>query len=360
MNATSQSTPTAAPRLGDFGEWVRAHLFNSRLNSVITIVLAVVLAMVLPRIIDWAVLSAVWQPDPAVCQKAKGACWGFIAEKHRVMLFGTYPYEEQWRPLATMVLLIGLIVVTLRAGFWGRWLWLSWLAGIVAMSVLMFGGVLGLPYVATEKWGGLPVTLILSVNAIVFSVPIGILLALGRTSDLPAIKALSVGFIELVRGVPLITILFMASLMIPLFLPEGITINKLLRAQVGIILFAGAYTAEVVRAGLQAIPRGQYEAADALGLGYWEKMSLIILPQALRIVIPPMVNNFISIFKDTSLIIVIGLFDFLGAVRLAGTDPDWRSYYVEGLVAAALVYFAFCYAMAAYSQRLEKRLAAGG
>lgn len=336
--------------------WVSANLFNSRLNTVITLVLLGVMAALVPRLVDWALLSAEWRPDAAACQKAAGACWGFIAEKYRVIFFGTYPYDQQWRPLLAMVLLLGLIAVTLDTRTWGRTLWWSWAFGIALIWLLMFGGVFALPYVPTDQWGGLPVTLILSVNAIVFSFPLGIILALGRMSELPAIKALSIGYIELVRGVPLITILFMASLMIPLFLPEGLNINKLLRAQIGIILFAAAYTAEVVRAGLQAVPRGQSEAADALGLHYWQKMRWVILPQALKLVIPPMVNNFISIFKDTSLIIIIGLFDFLGTVRLASNDPNWRSFYVEGLVVAALVYFVFCYAMAAYSKRLERRL----
>lgn len=337
-------------------DWIRANLFNSWLNGAVTIALTSAIVWLLPRLVDWALVNAVWAPDPVLCTKASGACWGFIAEKYRLMVFGTYPYDEHWRPLVTMILLVAMIVVTLNPRYWGRWLWGLWGFGIPTMWILMFGGVFGLSFVETEKWGGLPVTLILSVNAIVFSFPLGILLALGRTSDLPAFKALSIAFIELVRGVPLITVLFMASLMIPLFLPEGMTINKLLRAQVGIILFAAAYSAEVVRGGLQAIPRGQFEAAEALGIGYWQKMGLVILPQALKLVIPPMVNNFISIFKDTSLIIIIGLFDFLGTVRLAANDPDWRSFYVEGLVVAAMVYFVFCYAMAAYSKALEQRL----
>ncbi len=210
-------------------------------------------------------------------------------------------------------------------------MWL-WLGGVAAMGVLMWGGILGLPFVDTEKWGGLPLTLILSVNGIVFSFPLAILLALGRRSHLPVIRAICVAFIELMRGVPLITVLFMASLMIPLFLPEGFDINKLLRAQIGIILFGAAYLAEVIRGGLQALPKGQGEAADSLGLGYWQATRLIILPQALRLVIPPMVNSFIAGFKDTSLVIIIGLFDLLGTARQAINDPTWRPFYVEALI----------------------------
>ena len=224
------------------------------------------------------------------------------------------------------------------------------------MYLLMIGGLPGLPYVDTEKWGGLALTLILSVNGIVFSFPLAILLALGRRSNLPAIKALCIGFIELVRGVPLITVLFMAFLMLPLFMPEGVNIDKLLRAQIAFILFAAAYEAEVIRGGLQAVPKGQLEAGDALGLSYWHKTSFITLPQALKLVIPPLVNTFIGFFKDTSLVVIIGMFDLLGTARLASADAVWRPFYVEGLLFVAAIYFVFCFTMASYSRRLERRL----
>lgn len=336
--------------------WARARLFAGYLNTAVTALLALALIWLVPKLFSWAVLNAVFAPDPTLCRAAKGACWGFIVEKFRLMTFATYPFEQQWRPLATIVLLLGLIVATMTTRLWGPRLWWSWAVGVPLMWLLMRGGILGLPYVETEKWGGLPLTLILAANGIVFSFPLAVLLALGRRSELPIIRALSVVYIEIVRGVPLITVLFMASLMIPLFLPEGITVDKLLRAQIGFILFAAAYEAEVVRGGLQAIPRGQFEAADALGLSYGQKMVFIILPQALKLVIPPMVNTFIGFFKDTSLVIIIGLFDLLGAVRLASSDVEWRQFYVEGLVFVALVYFTFCYGMASYSRRLEERL----
>jgi general L-amino acid transport system permease protein len=338
------------------GDWVRSNLFNSPLNSAMTLLLLAGFAWLLPKVYNWAVTDAVFAADPAACRVADGACWGFIIEKFRLMTFGTYPYGQQWRPLVMMIMLLTLIGLTMNTRLWGRWLWTSWFVGVVVMWVLMNGGVLGLPVVETDRWGGLPLTLILAVNGIVFSFPLAILLALGRRSDMPAIKAICIAFIELVRGVPLITVLFMASLMIPLFLPEGITIDKLLRAQIAFILFAAAYEAEVIRGGLQAIAKGQFEAADALGLSYWQKTGFIILPQALKLVIPPMVNTFIGFFKDTSLVIIIGMFDLLGAVRLASSDPVWRPYYVEGLVFVALVYFVFCFTMAEYSRSVERRL----
>ncbi|HXF55127.1 MAG TPA: amino acid ABC transporter permease [Hyphomicrobiaceae bacterium] len=345
----------AASRISPI-DWVRANLFNSWLNGALTVVLVAFLAWLLPKLYAWAVTDAVFAPDSNACRTADGACWGFLVEKLRLIMFGTYPYTEQWRPLATVILLLTLIGFTMNPRLWSRWLWISWLVGVLVMWILMNGGVFGLPEVETDRWGGLPLTLILAVNGIVFSFPLAILLALGRRSDMPAIKAICIAFIELVRGVPLITVLFMASLMIPLFLPEGITIDKLLRAQIAFILFAAAYEAEVVRGGLQAIPKGQFEAADALGLSYWQKTGFIILPQALRVVIPPMVNTFIGFFKDTSLVIIIGMFDLLGATRLASSDPVWRPYYVEGLVFVALIYFAFCFTMAEYSRWVERRL----
>lgn len=395
-------------------DWLKTNLFSSPLNSALTVLILLASAFVVPKLWAWAVANAVFAPDPAACRAAKGACWGFIVEKFRLMTFGTYPFEEQWRPLAVMVIMLGLIGSTMRLTWWGKPLWVAWVLCVPLMWMLMRGGSLSfswkllafaclllvavvsvwrfrprtvahrlwailisvglfwlmlrlpsgtafavdtsMPLVETEKWGGLPLTLILSANGIVLSFPLAVVLALGRRSELPVIRALSVAYIEIVRGVPLITVLFMASLMIPLFLPDGFTVDKLLRAQIGFILFAAAYEAEVIRGGLQAVPKGQYEAADALGLSYWQAMGLIILPQALKVVIPPMVNTFIGFFKDTSLVIIIGLFDLLGAVRLASSDVEWRVFYVEGLVFVGLVYFVFCYAMAVYAQRLEARL----
>ncbi len=335
------------------------HLFNSVPNTILTLLCVWLLWRTVPPLIDWAFLGARWTGTPEDCRAADGACWAVITVKHRFVLFGLYPYDEHWRPMAAMALFIAALAVSAHPGTWGWRLGALWAAVLAVCGWLMWGGFLGLSYVANERWGGLPLTLILSVVGIAAAVPLGVLLALGRRSDLPAIRALSVGYIELIRGVPLISVLFMASVMFPLFLPEGMTIDKLLRAQVGIILFAAAYIAEAVRGGLQAIPRGQYEAADALGLGYWHKTALIILPQALRIAIPPMVNQFISTFKDTSLVIIIGLYDLLTTAKTALTDPPWRPFYVEAYVFTALIYWAFCFFMSRYSLFLERRLGAG-
>ena len=311
-------------------EWARQNLFSSVGNTILTLICAWLLWETVPPLISWVFLDAVWSGgDPNLCRAAEGACWAFIAEKHRFILFGLYPFEEQWRPRLATALFVGMLLVSCYPALWRPWLVALWAAVIVVCGALMWGGVFGLTFVENARWGGLPLTLILAVVGIVCSFPLAILLALGRRSDLPGIRAVCVGFIEFVRGVPLISVLFMASVMFPLFLPEGMTIDKLLRAQVGIIIFTAAYLAEAIRGGLQAIPRGQYEAADALGLAYWKKTLLIILPQALKISIPPIVNQFISMFKDTSLVIIIGLFDLLTTAKTALTDPPWRSFYVE-------------------------------
>ncbi len=332
------------------------HLFNSVPNTILTILSLWLLWETIPPLIDWALLGAQWAGQPDDCRAAEGACWAVITEKHRFVLFGLFPYEQHWRPALAMALFVAMIAVSAAPAAWGRRLWVMWTATLAVCAWLMWGGFLGLDYVPNDRWGGLPLTLILSVVGIGAAVPVGVLLALGRRSHLPAIRAVCVAYIELIRGVPLISVLFMASVMFPLFLPEGVTIDKLLRAQVGIILFTAAYIAEAVRGGLQAIPPGQYEAADALGLGYWHKTALIILPQALKISIPPMVNQFISTFKDTSLVIIIGLYDLLTTAKTALTDPPWRPFYIEAYVFTALIYFGFCFFMSRYSQFIERRL----
>jgi general L-amino acid transport system permease protein len=341
--------------------WLRANLFYSVPSALATLVLLYLAWKLVPPFVEWAFVDAVWSaPDPSACRAAgSGACWAFIAEKHRFILFGTYPYAQQWRPGLGILVFISLYVVSALRACWRPWLALLWLGGLTLIGVLMWGGVLGLPYVENERWGGLMLTLILATFGIAAAFPLSILLALGRRSNMPAVRTASVVYIEMIRGVPLISLLFMASVMLPLFLPSGVSIDKLLRAQIAMVMFAMAYLAEVVRGGLQAIPVGQYEAAEALGLSYWRKMLLIILPQALRISIPPLVNTFIAFFKDTSLVVIIGLFDLLTAVKVALNEPAWSGHGIEAYLFASLVYFAFCFSMSKYSQRLERDLARG-
>ncbi len=340
--------------------WVRANLFSSVPNSLLTLLALWLLARYVPAFFNWAFIDAIWQaPDSKLCREARGACWAFINEKHRFILFGTYPYEEHWRPALAILVFLALYVVSALRRFWTPWLALVWIAGLATIGLLMWGGWFGLRFVEDERWGGLVLTLLLATFGVAFAFPLSVLLALGRRSAMPAVRALCVGYIELIRGVPLISLLFMASVMMPLFLPGGVNIDKLLRAQTALILFAAAYLAEVVRGGLQAIPRGQYEAAEALGLGYWRRTALVVLPQALRISIPPLVNTFIGLFKDTSLVVIIGLFDVLLALKTALGEPAWSGYGVEAYLFASLIYFVFCYAMSQYSQGLERDLARG-
>jgi len=338
--------------------WLRANLFNSVFNSILTLLATALIAAMIPPVIRWALIDAIWTaPNGAACH-GDGACWAFIGEKLRFILFGRYPVDQEWRQVVVIAIFLLMIAAACSRRMWGRQLAIAWFIGLSAIFWLMAGG-LGLPRVETALWSGLPLTMILAVVGMVFAFPFGVLLALGRRSKLPAVRAICIGYIELIRGVPLITVLFMASLMLPLFLPPGVTIDKLVRAQIAIILFAGAYLAEIVRGGLQAIPRGQVEAADALGLSYIQRTRLIVLPQALAMVIPPLVNSFISMFKDTSLVIIVSLFDLLGAAEFALTDSNWQGFYVEADVFIAVIYWSFCFFMSRYSQMLEREFNRG-
>jgi len=356
------SRPTSRPRsafdANPVTHWLRANLFSSITSSIITLLLIALLARMIISFVHWGIWDAVWTVpgnDTSACRAARGlgACWAVIPEKYRFILFGTYPYDQQWRPALATLLFIALFYASCLRRFWRRELVLIWAVMLSLIGLLMWGGAPGLPFVSQERWGGLPVTLILATFGLAFGFPLGIFVALGRRSKLPAIRSLCVVYVELIRGVPLISLLFMASVMFPLFMPDGVNIDKLLRAQIAVVLYAGAYLAEVVRGGLQAIPRGQHEAADALGLSYWQNNRLIILPQAIRHVIPPLVNTFIAFFKDTSLVLIIGIFDLLTTAKTAIIDPAWQAYSVEVYIFVALIYFAFCFAMSRYSRHLE-------
>lgn len=355
--------PIGRPRVqrtlgGHIALWLRTNLFPSVTSTIVTLLLLAVLGKACIALWQWGIANAIWfvaGNDTSACRALRGvgACWAVIPEKYRFILFGTYPFDEQWRPALVVVIFIALFAVSSRRSFWRKELFLLWVAALAVIGCLMWGGFLGMSYVSQDRWGGLPVTLILATFGLAFGFPLGILVALGRRSKLPAIRSLCVLYVELIRGVPLISLLFMASVMFPLFMPDGVNIDKLLRAQIAFILYAGAYLAEVVRGGLQAVPRGQSEAADALGLSYWRKNLLIVLPQAIRHVIPPLVNTFIAFFKDTSLVLIIGIFDLLTTAKTAIIDPAWQSFSVEVYVFVGVIYFAFCFAMSRYSRSLE-------
>ncbi len=402
--------------------WLRANLFSSWVNTLLTLASLWLLYIVIPPLLNWVIFDADWTGESREDCSRVGACWVFIKVWFKQLMYGRYPDQELWRINTAYALLAGAGVLLFIPKFrWKHWVGVFLLlvypviafqlfvGGDItfsAVNLLLFGlivaggvirfvpalqskpwmGTFGKVYplavavvllwwlfgpslaafsigsfefIETPLWGGLFLTLVIAVVGIVASLPIGILLALGRRSEMPIIKAICIAFIELWRGVPLITVLFMASVMFPLFLPEGMNFDKLLRALIGVMLFSAAYMAEVVRGGLQAIPKGQYEAAEAIGLSYWKMMGLVVLPQALKLVIPGIVNTFIGLFKDTTLVLIIGLFDFLGMAQLAGTNPDWLGFAVEGYVFTALGFWVFCFGMSRYSQHLERKLHTG-
>lgn len=348
-------------RQGGLSRWLKSNLFGDFRTTLGTVLLGGLLLWYLPPFIQWALFSALWRPDAEACRAATaGACWGVIAEKYRFIIFGRYPFDEQWRPLLATGLLLSLLVASCVRFFWKPWLSLLWMAVLAVFFVLMYGDSFGLTRVETDRWGGFPLTLLLASLSIVLAFPLALLVALGRRSDLPAIRSACTIYIELVRGVPLISVLFMASFLFPLFMPQGTRIDVLLRVLVGITLFAAAYMAEVIRGGLQAISKGQVEAAATLGLSYWQTQRKIVLPQALALVVPGIMNNFIGIFKDTSLVTIVSLYELTGALGLAlNSDADWRPFKVEGYLFIALIYFTFCFAMSRYSLWVEKQVNQG-
>jgi general L-amino acid transport system permease protein len=337
--------------------WLRANLFADVKTTLATIIFGGLLLWIVPQLIDWALLRATTVTNAEACRATGvGACWGAVVEKHRLIFFGRYPYEQQWRPLIATLLMVGMVVVSCIRVFWRPWLAVMWVAGLTIFFVLMFGNVLGLTLVETDRWGGFPLTMLLATVSIGLAFPIALLVGIGRTSKLPAIRAFCTVYVELIRGVPLISVLFMASFMLPLFMPQGFKIDVLIRVLVGITLFTAAYMAEVIRGGLQAIPKGQTEAAATLGLSYWQTQRKIVLPQALAMVVPSLMNNFIAVFIDTSLVTIVSLYELMGSHGLAfNSDADWRPYKIEGYIFIAAIYFAFCLAMSRYSAWVEKQ-----
>ncbi|WP_342362667.1 amino acid ABC transporter permease [Terrarubrum flagellatum] len=363
-----EPSPAPTSETGAIG-WMRANLFSSVASTVLTILAIAFVVWIVPSILKFLLVDAVWNgEDREACLSKNGvevgACWAFVKARFAYFMYGQYPIEQRWRVDLTGILgVIGAV--------WMLWprvpqkgigaLYFFVFLPIAAFILLSGANWLGLPTVPTNLWGGLLVTLVISTVGIVFSLPLGIALALGRRSKLPIVKFFSVVFIEFVRGVPLITVLFMANVMLPLFLPEGFRPDNLLRVLIGVALFSAAYMAETVRGGLQAMPKGQYEGAMALGLNYPQMMSLIILPQALKIVIPGIVNTFIGLFKDTSLVSIVGIFDMLKTVEVSLVDPKWATPVsrASGYAFAALIYFIFCFGMSRYSIWMEKRLSTG-
>ena len=354
-NVYTAARPPPAASVGLIG-WLRQNLFSSFSNTILTLVSIYLLSLTIPAVLDWAFWSSQLSGDNRFDCKVEGACWAWLDQRLGQFLFGFYPDGERWRVILAFVLLFAALVPWLTTGVPGqRYLrWFSIAYPFIA-TVLLAGGF-GLERVPTDKFGGFMLNLVVGLSGIVLSLPVGILLALGRQSKLPLIRWFCIGFIEAVRGVPLITLLFVSNILLPIFLPPDVTLDSIIRVIIMVTAFASAYMAEVIRGGLQAIPSGQYEAANALGLNYWRSMRLIVLPQALRISIPGIVNTFIGLFKDTTLVIVIGLFDILGIANAMVSNPDWLGLSTETYVFVAVFFFAVCFSMSRYSMWLERRL----
>ncbi|MGC6083930.1 amino acid ABC transporter permease [Enterobacter hormaechei] len=337
--------------------WLRRNLFSSIAQSVLTIALLVLISLIGVKLLRWGVMDAVFIGGVEQCRVAAGACWAVIGEKYRPIFFGLYPYEQQWRPALCLIIWFSTVGLSLSPACWhSRYLWPLWIIALAAMSCLMNGGVFGLQPVQSGDWGGLPLTLVLFSGTVIIGMPVSVVLALGRRSKLTFLRGLSVIFIEGLRGVPLITILFVAVNVFPLFLPTDMEINKLLRIIVGIALFFACYQAEVIRGGLQFVPRGQYEAAAVLNLGYWHTTTKIVLPQALRICLPAVTNHIIAAMKNTSFVIIIGLFDILTATSAVMQDPLWRRYYIETYIFISAIYILFGFMLSRYAIWVEKRI----
>ena len=367
--------PQQTPRQ-DIGPlaWARKNLFATPFDAVLTVAALAVIIWAGRGLVDWLFIQATWfGTDRTFCATVdqggiqpsgwSGACWAFVGDKFGFYMFGSYPVDERWRPaLVFLLFALSLAPLLMPKVPYKGW---NALVAFIIMPVISFfllhGGVFGLEPVETANWGGLLVTLIISYVGIVVSLPVGILLALGRRSELGVVRMVCIAFIELIRGVPLITVLFLASYMLPLFLPPGTNIDKFLRAIIGVAMFASAYMAEVIRGGLQAIPKGQFEGADSLGLSYWQKMGLIVMPQAIKLVIPGIVNTFIGMFKDTSLVSIISMYDLLGIVRASFADAAWVTAVtpLTGLIFAGFVFWLFCFSMSRYSNFIERYLDTG-
>ncbi|MBV8459238.1 MAG: amino acid ABC transporter permease [Acetobacteraceae bacterium] len=369
MTGSSGAVPALVRRPGGSGlaggeaaaEWVQRNLFSSWWNALLTVMVVALAAVVLPPLLRWTIThAAVSGLSRAACHP-DGACWTFIRVRLPTFFYGHYPVGQRWRVDLAGVLLVAFAVPVIRGNTRHRWLWVLLLLTLfpACAAVLLGGGVFGLASVDTGLWGGLMLNVIISFVTVAGSLPFGVLLALGRRSVLPIVRTLSVGYIELWRGVPLLTVLFMSAVMVPVFLPEGVSIDRLMRAMAALVLFNAAYMAEVVRGGLQGVAPGQEEAAASLGLRWWQVQAFVVLPQALKIVVPGIINTVVDLFKDTSLVLLIGLYDVFGTVDQALKDPEWLGYAKEGYLFSAAVFFVCCYAMSAYGRSMERRLARG-
>jgi general L-amino acid transport system permease protein len=338
--------------------WMRRNLFSSIPNTLLTILVIGIIALVLPPFFTWAVAHATWAGDSRDACTGDGACWTFVKVHLGFFAYGSYPIEDRWRVdlVAVLLVLAGYPVLSARTKHRGWWAVLLFLVFPVVAGVLLVGGVFGLRYVDTSQWGGLTLDFVITFVNASAALPIGVLLALGRQSNAPVVRMLATGYIEFWRGVPLLSVLFIATLMLPLFLPNGVSINNLLRLMVAMVMFYSAYMAEVIRGGLQGVPKGQIEAASSLGLKWWQFQITVVLPQAFRFAVPNITNTVVDLFKDTTLVTIIGLADVFGSVSRALNDTAWLGMATEGYVFTAVVFFVCCWVMSSYGRHFERRL----
>lgn len=344
--------------------WLRRNLFGTPASALLSLAVAGLVAWAAAHFLQWALVDAVFAlpagGDTSACRaEGAGACWAVVGEKHRLILFGLYPHAEQWRPALATALLLGMFAASMPQRAWRPWLGAAWALAIVLFCALMGGGVAGLAHVPETQWGGLPVTLLLTACGMLMAFPAAVLVALGRMSTRAWLRTACWLYVEIVRGVPLVSVLFMASILFPLFLPQGVEWPKLLRAQLALAIFVAGYLSEIVRGGLLTIGRGQVEAADALGMSYWQSVWLIRLPQALVAALPPIVSLVIGLLKSTSLVMTIGIFDLLNAAKRAVAEPALQSFGTEMYLFAASIYFSMCLALSRYGQALERQARRG-
>ena len=341
--------------------WIRRHFFSSWLDGILSLIFGAFVFWVGLKLVDWAVLDAVWRvKDRALCDGGKGACWAVIEDRGRLILFGLFPYEEQWRSTLACLAVIATIALSCLPAFWSVWrLPLLWIAGLGIFVLLMRGGFAGMPLVTSEQWGGLSLTIFIFSAVFVIGMPLAVLFALARQSSLPVIAKGTGLFIDLVRSLPLLTILFAAAVVVPLLLPEWLHGNKLMRVVIAFAVFFGVYQAEIIRAGLQATPQGQEEAATALGMPYWSRVVDILLPQAFRNTLPSTINQAVITFKETSIVTIIGFFEVMASGNAAIGTGEWGAQFVEVYVFLALIYFLFVFGLSRYGAWLENRVRLG-
>ncbi len=357
----TNNTLPGSPPVKQIGvlKWIRTNLFRNTFDSIVTVSVVLFLVWVVPAVLSWLFFDAVgFTGNEALCRTTDGACWPFMREKARLILFGTYPYEQQWRAALACLVVIGLVATLIFKRMKVKWMILLWASSAAVFVALMLGNFFGLPAVQTVKWNGLPVFLLLSVFSLAAAFPFGILLALARhQNDYQLLKRLAAGYIELIRGIPLLMVLFMGLFVLPMVMPRGFFLEPLFAILIALMLFHAAYFAEDIRGGLQTLDSGQAEAADSLGLSYWPKVLLIVLPQALKQSLPAIFNTLIGGYKDTSLVIIVGIHDIISTAKMAYSDPAWQRYGLEAYFFVGVWYFCSCWCLSAYGRHLEKERA---